>query len=64
MPSEASLQKLDVVEVKGAVPRRWGVRVDLWTAEEGRSDLTLELTLVEGDGGGEPAVEIDDLHVL
>lgn len=53
---------LDVVEVTGAVPARFSVRVDLWTSEEGRSDLSLELTLI--DDGETLAVEIDDLHVL
>jgi hypothetical protein len=37
--------------------------VDLWTVEEGRSDLTLELRLTET--GGEPYdIEIHDPHVL
>lgn len=36
--------------------------VPLWTAEEGRSDLTLSLTV--NDSGGNIGVEIDDLHVL
>ena len=36
--------------------------MDLWTAEEGRSDLTLELTLT--DSRGEIyQIEIDDIHV-
>ncbi|HCN30298.1 MAG TPA: hypothetical protein DIT64_16465 [Verrucomicrobiales bacterium] len=53
---------LDVVEITGVVPARFSVRVDLWTVEEGRSDLSLELTLI--DYGKHLAVEIDDLHVL
>jgi hypothetical protein len=40
----------------------WRVDVDLWTAEEGRSDLTLSL-LVERTGEG-VRVEIENLHVL
>jgi len=53
---------LDVVEVTGAIPARFSVRVDLWTVEEGRSDLSLELTLIDQDEA--LGVEIDDLHVL
>ena len=53
---------LDVVEITGAVPARFSARVDLWTLEEGRSDLSLELTLI--DQADTLAVEIDDLHVL
>jgi hypothetical protein len=63
MPPDPVFERLDVVEVKNVTPRRWGVRVDLWTVEEGRSDLTLEVTLVE-QYGEEPLVEVDDLHVL
>ena len=41
----------------------WWADVDLHTAEEGRSDLTLSLTLFESPG---PLynVRFDDLHVL
>jgi hypothetical protein len=52
------------VEIRSPENREgWSLYVDLWTVEEGRSDLTLELTVWESaDGGLE--VEIDDLHVL
>lgn len=39
-----------------------GLDVPMWTAEEGRSDLTLSLTALRSDGGY--SVQIDDLHVL
>jgi hypothetical protein len=63
MPPALALEQLDVIEVGGSNPRAWSVRVDLWTAEEGRSDLSLECTLIDGteDLLG---VEIDNLHVL
>jgi hypothetical protein len=54
---------LDVVPVSGASPAAWSVNVPLWTAEEGRSDLTLELTVRAGPAA-DYVVEIDDLHVL
>jgi hypothetical protein len=38
------------------------LEVPMWTAEEGRSDLTLQLTASERDGV--VAVGIDGLHVL
>src|SRR5215211_4599568 len=47
MPPEDAFDNLDVIEVEGANPREWSVNVNLWTAEEGQSDLTLELTLRE-----------------
>lgn len=43
-------------------PSEFAVDLPLWTAEEGRSDLTLSLTVVDRDDG--PVVSIDDLHVL
>jgi hypothetical protein len=48
-------------ELKGQ-PRTWAVALDLWTAEEGRSDLTLSATVTAV--GHNIDVEIDDLHVL
>jgi hypothetical protein len=41
----------------------WAVSFDLWSKEEGLSDLTLELT-IRFTESKEMAVEIDDLHVL
>jgi len=42
--------------------REWAIDLDLWTEEEGRSDLTLSLTARLD--GGEVKLAIDDLHVL
>ena len=62
MPPEEAFG-LDVIEIEGARPREWRVSVDLWTVEEGQSDLTLELTLRESDKEIYD-VEIDNIHVL
>jgi hypothetical protein len=63
MPPEVVFDNLDVNEIEGAIPRAWWVSVDLWTVEEGRSDLTLEIRLT--DTAEELYdVEIDNLHVL
>jgi len=40
----------------------WWVVAELWTEEEGRSDLSLELTIAFAPSG--PVIEIDGLHVL
>ena len=53
---------LDAIQIRGAVPPRWSVTMPFWTKEEGRSDLSLELTVTEAPDG--PIVEIDDIHVL
>jgi len=45
-----------------AEPGKFKIDVDLWTREEGRSDLTLSLTVEERPAG--VVVTIDDLHVL
>ena len=51
----------------GAIPlaneeEAWGVDLDLWTAEEGPSDLTLSMTVRDTEKG--IVIEIDDLHAL
>jgi hypothetical protein len=63
MPPQAEFHNLDVNEIEGAIPRAAWVLVDLWTVEEGRSDLTLEIRLTE-TGGELYDIEIDNLHVL
>ena len=35
---------IDAIEIIDSNPRAWSIQVDAYTAEEGRSDLTLELT--------------------
>jgi hypothetical protein len=62
-PPVAIESLMDVVEVRDSHPRSWYVGVDLWTKEEGRSDLTLEMHLREAPGDFY-SVEIDGLHVL
>jgi hypothetical protein len=54
---------IDVVEVTGSNPKCWSIRADAYTDEEGRSDLSMELTLIESHPG-ELDVEFDGLHVL
>ena len=63
MPPEVVFHNFDVNEIEGAIPQAWWVLVDLWTVEEGRSDLTLEIRIT--DTGGELYdIEINNLHVL
>lgn len=60
-PSDISPRS--IVETEASNPDRWSVYVDLWTEEEGRSDLTLELTLTESSRETYD-VQIDNIHVL
>ena len=62
-PPPDALANLDIVPVACEGPKTWSVRADLWTSEEGRSDLTLELTVIK-DEGKRTIVELDNLHVL
>jgi hypothetical protein len=52
-----------VVDIEGSNPERWSIYVDLWTAEEGRSDLTLELTMTDSSRDIYD-VQVDNIHVL
>lgn len=63
MPPDDAFENLDVIKVEAAQPPEWSVRFDLWTEREGKSDLSLELTLTE-IGNEEFRVEIDGIHVL
>lgn len=63
MPPDLAFDQLDIIEVVGSNPKAWSVRVDLWTVEEGRSDLSLECTLIDRPGDL-LAAEVDNLHVL
>ncbi|HPT57777.1 MAG TPA: hypothetical protein PLK42_13930 [Casimicrobium sp.] len=62
LPAEG-YELIDCVEVRGSNPTEWSVVVPLFTREEGRSDLSLELSMFEG-AAGSYSVEIDDIHVL
>jgi len=61
-PPDDGFGLMNVVEVKNARPRQWSIAMPLWTQEEGRSDLTVEMTLIEQQNGF--AIELDDVHVL
>jgi len=60
LPDDA-VRYMSVIKVTLPGPPRYSVNMSLWTAEEGRSDLEVRLTLIEHDG--EIATEFDDLLV-
>jgi len=62
LPPEDGFSLMNVVEVTNAHPKRWSVAMPLWTKEEGRSDLTVEMTIVERESIF--SVELDDIRVL
>lgn len=59
----AARDSYDVYRVEKADRPTFSVDVDLWTREEGRSDLTLQLGLID-TGRSTYAVTIEGLHVL
>ncbi len=61
LPPPSVLDSLDVVQIKGFSPKRWSVWVNLWTVEEGRSDLSVELTLIQSKD--DFLIELDNIHV-
>jgi hypothetical protein len=63
MPPEGAFNNLDVIKIEGKNPSQWSVNVNLWTTEDGESDLTLELTLIDNDKDI-LKTEVDNIHVL
>lgn len=54
--------EIDAVAIEGSVGTHWSIYTPIWTSEEGRSDLTLDLTVDLGGNG--IRVTLNDLHVL
>lgn len=52
----------EVVFEDSGPPRVWGVVLDLWTLEEGHSDLSMEAEVTATSGG--LRVVVSDIHVL
>ncbi len=62
LPPDDAFRLMDVVEVRNAQPRQWSGTMPLWTREEGRSDLSIGVTLIAKEKGFR--IELDDIHVL
>ena len=58
-----AFKDLDVIAIANTSPQQWSVNVPVFTAEEGCSDLTLELTLIAAPEELYK-VELDNLHVM
>jgi len=61
-PPDDAFRLIEAIEIRNSQPRRWSIVVPLWTLEEGRSDLSLEMTVTTGECG--LTIEVDDIHVL
>lgn len=62
LPDDAFDVGGDAYLLEGSDPPEWAIDQDLWTKEQGRSDLTLQLDVTFADG--EYRLEVTDLHVL
>lgn len=62
VPDDTELT-FDVVEVEGRSPRQFSVDVPVFTVEEGRSDLTARMTVVD-KSGEDYAVVFYDVWVM
>jgi len=62
VPPKDAFDLLEASEILTAAPNTWSVTIPLWTLEEGRSDLTAEVTFAIR--GGASAIELDNIHVL
>jgi hypothetical protein len=62
MPPTSEFDRLDLVEVRDAVPQEWSVRMHLWTCEKGRSDLSIDLSLIKNKRAYK--VELNGVHLL
>jgi hypothetical protein len=60
-PPEEAFEALDVVPISDS-PGSYSVQMRLFTAEEGESDLSLDLTLKFGNAA--TVIELNDIHVL
>lgn len=64
MPPDEEFETLvHVYPVEGAEHPEWNIDIDLWTEEEGQSDLTLQVNIVES-APAQWRLRIEDLHVL
>jgi len=59
-PPPDILALIDVVSVRHPYPR-WSIVAPLWTQEEGRSDLSVEMTMEQKDGVLQ--MQLDDIRV-
>ncbi|HVF30821.1 MAG TPA: hypothetical protein VNA22_07620 [Pyrinomonadaceae bacterium] len=55
--------QINALRIDNTSPQEWSVVFPLWTAEEGESDLSVELTCTEGEGVVCADVDFDSLHV-
>lgn len=61
-PPIDAFEYMDVIHIKDSQNTQWSVTMPLWTKEEGRSDLSIEITVIKKLNIF--TYEFDDIHVL
>jgi len=61
LPNQLSKTHFDIVAIEGRGSPTWSIWAPLWTEEEGRSDLQIEMTVTDSPSG--VLIELDDLRV-
>ena len=64
VPPADAFKQLDLIKIRNSKPKGYSLRFDLWTEEEGRSDLSLEATVFDYGFAAQLRWELDDIHVL
>jgi len=62
LPPAEGYELLEAIQVITARQETWAVTTPIWTAEEGISDMSIEMTIVVQ--AGQAKIELDDIHVL
>jgi hypothetical protein len=61
-PPLSAFDSMDCVSIQGTPFSSWSVRMNLWTSDEGKSDLSIDATISEQDDG--ISLILEDIHVL
>lgn len=62
LPPDDAFELMDKIKVRNIRSKQWSVTMPLWTREEGRSDLSIEITLIAD--AEDLRIELNDIHVL
>lgn len=62
-PPANFLNEIDVIEIATSKSKKWSVVFPLWTTEDGKSDLSVEITVIDSSNQYYD-IEVDNIHTL
>jgi hypothetical protein len=62
-PPTTFFNDVDIVEINSSNPSKWAVTFPFWTKNEGKSDLSVEITCIDSLDDIY-TIEVDNIHVL